>query len=108
MVGLSFLWTALESLTYHRMLRRRLALGLADPVVVNRFLLWALSGLALVALCGGIGASILAGYAPLRDGPPLLCIGGASVVASVTWYLAFLPPAGYVRFLRRRVGTEAG
>jgi hypothetical protein len=102
MVSLSFLWTAVESLDYHRMLRRRLALGLADPVVVNRFLLWAFSGFALVALCAAIMASMLAGYAPLRDGPPLLCIASGAVVASVSWYLAFLPPDAYVRFVQRR------
>ena len=32
---------AFESFRYWRMLRRRLRLGLADPVVTNRFLLWA-------------------------------------------------------------------
>src|SRR5690606_21650582 len=33
-------WVALESFAYWRAMRRRQALGLADPVVENRFLLW--------------------------------------------------------------------
>jgi hypothetical protein len=33
-------WVAAESLGYWSKQRRRLALGLADPVVTNRFLLW--------------------------------------------------------------------
>jgi hypothetical protein len=101
-LALGFLWTAVESLTYHALLRRRLALGLADPVVTNRFLLWGLSGLATVALSATVAASLLAGHAPLRDTPPLVCIALAGVVSAGTWYLAFLPPAPYLRFLRRR------
>src|SRR5512134_1720103 len=34
-----FLWTAAEAFHHHGRLRRRAALGLADPVVVNRMLL---------------------------------------------------------------------
>lgn len=45
LVGVSYAWTAAESLRYWGLLRRRLVLGLADPLVANRFLLWALSGL---------------------------------------------------------------
>jgi hypothetical protein len=37
---LVFLWVAAESLRYWGLLRRRLQLGLADPLVANRFLLW--------------------------------------------------------------------
>ena len=39
-----FLWSAIEAFRYHAMLRRRLALGLTDAVVTNRFLLWGLTG----------------------------------------------------------------
>ncbi len=37
---LAFPWMAIESFRYWRMLRRREALGLAEPLVTNRFLLW--------------------------------------------------------------------
>jgi len=42
MVGYAgcFLWTALEGFHHHRMALRRLALGLTDPIVANRFFLW--------------------------------------------------------------------
>src|SRR5262249_16178730 len=33
-------WMSVESFRYGAMLRRRLRLGLADPLVANRFLLW--------------------------------------------------------------------
>ena len=40
-VGLG--WACAESWRYHRMLRRRMAIGLADALVTDRFRLWALS-----------------------------------------------------------------
>jgi hypothetical protein len=107
MACISFLWTGVESLAYYRMLRRRRALGLADPVVMNRFLLWAASGFAAVAVCGSVVASMLAGYAPLRDAPPLIGIASAAIVTSVAWYLAVLPPEAYLRFIRRRAVARA-
>jgi hypothetical protein len=36
----AFVWAAVESFRYHAALRRRLRIGLADPVLVNRFWLW--------------------------------------------------------------------
>ena len=47
----SSLWGAAESLRYFSMMRRRAKLGLADPLVTNRFLLWGLGiGAAMVGL----------------------------------------------------------
>ena len=43
MVVLAFAWGGFEALRYFFLLRRRQALGLADPVVTNRFLLWAIA-----------------------------------------------------------------
>jgi hypothetical protein len=101
-VAAAFAWSAMESLRYHARLRRRLALGLADPVVVDRFALWTLSGLATVGVCTGIVGSMLAGFAPLRDAVPLVAIAAAGLTASISWYLAFLPPAAYLGWVRRR------
>jgi hypothetical protein len=98
--ALAFLWTGIESLVYHSRLQRRLALGLADPVVVNRFLLWGVSALAAVAMCSVLVASVLQGRAPVRDPVAQIAMGSASVVVSVAWYLAFLPPKRYVRHVR--------
>jgi hypothetical protein len=101
-LALVFAWTGAESLVYCEKLRRRLALGLGDPVVANRVLLWAIAAAATVILCLLIAACMLAGQAPLRHGLPLAAIGTAAVVASTCWTLAFLPPAAYLALLRRR------
>lgn len=108
LVALAFVWSSAESLRYHARLRRRLALGLADPVVVNRFLLWGISGVATVVMLGMIVACILAGQAPLRDPLPMTAIAAAGNVASASWYLAFLPPPGYLRWVRRRATILPG
>ena len=42
--GVWYGWTAFESLRCYVLGRRRQALGLSDPVVVNRFLIWGLMG----------------------------------------------------------------
>jgi hypothetical protein len=101
-LALVFAWTGVESLAYYARLRRRAVLGLADPVVANRVLLWAIAGFATVVLSAVIAACMRAGLAPLRHGLPLAAIGSAAMVASTCWWLAFLPPAGYPEAIRRR------
>lgn len=104
-LALSFLWTAVESFRYYDRLRRRVALGLADPVVANRFLLWALAGLAVVIVCGAVAASMLLGIPPMVNPLPLACIAFAAIAVSVCWTLAFLPPERYLEILRRGVAS---
>jgi hypothetical protein len=106
-VALVFSWSAAESLLRHALLRRRLRLGLADPVVANRFLLWGVSGVATVVLCASVVASMLAGLAPMRHPIPLASIALAAVLASIGWLLAFLPPRAYLDRLRARAAAGA-
>jgi len=101
-VAAGFTWTAAESLHYHALLRRRMALGLADPAVANRFLLWALGGVATALLCVALIACMRAGLAPLRHTVPLAIISVAGIATSIAWSLAFLPPAAYLRWVRAR------
>ena len=101
-LALAFAWTGCEAWAYHRRLHRQLALGLGDPVVANRMLLWAAAGFATVLMCGAIAACMLAGLAPLRHALPLAAIALSSLCASTCWLLAFFPPASYLAALRRR------
>ncbi|MDP6540081.1 MAG: hypothetical protein QF410_11105 [Planctomycetota bacterium] len=106
----SYLWCFVESRRYGQLMRRRLALGLADPVVANRFSLWAVwtgglcSALGVVLVLRvlgrivGVGADALPLFlAPLRLA--LLLIVSVSVAAI---WLSFFPPAAYQRWLRAR------
>ena len=54
-LGLYYVWTAFEGFRYYGMMKKRMALGLADAVVTNRFLLWALCGLVSLTWNARVG-----------------------------------------------------
>ena len=95
-----FAWSGVSAFGYYRSMRKQLALGLADPVVVNRMLLWSLIGIVCVATAGSAGILLAVGGPALREfvQPLLTALGG--VVASVLLWLAFAPPHRFVEYLR--------
>lgn len=95
-----FLWTAAEAFSLHGRLRKQLALGLSDPVVVNRVLLWGVVGLGGVAAAGAPVVASLLGASVSTHVPTRLVCALATVVSSVAAQLAFLPPAAYLRWVR--------
>ena len=103
---LAFAWPAWESLRYRGQLRRRLSLGLAEPLVANRFLLWGIacsSSVFASVLNAGIAAS---GQNILEHTPVLVVSSLAGILNTVLLILAFLPPPWYVRFIEGRSETE--
>jgi hypothetical protein len=109
MIGYSgcFLWSAVEGLVQHAHARRRMALGLADAVVTNRFLLWGVFGLTATGInLASITANAL-GVDPTRSPIVLIPLGVLGLAASVAMYLAFLPPAGYLQLVRARTAARA-
>lgn len=97
------LWSAGESLRYWRMMRRRLRLGLADPLVTNRFFLWGLAaGAAGLGSAIGLAAQIATGRPPLEIGWLMLSSSLHGLVAAVAMWLAFLPLPFYRRLLESR------
>jgi hypothetical protein len=95
----AFGWSGVESLRHYGRLRRRRALGLWDPVVANRFLLWGIGGVAMVAMAATIAGLLAAGRAVLLDPTALAVMAVCGVVMSATWMLTFVPPAAYCRWL---------
>lgn len=97
----AFVWAAASGFHHYAMQRRRLALGLADPVIVNRFLLWGLYGVCTTALMlSGLAGSLLAvegGQRPLATSLPLSAFG---IACAVCMGLAFFPPEAYLRRIR--------
>jgi len=91
------LWVALEGGLYHSRLRKRSALGLAEPLIVNRFLLWTIQGVLslanmLVALCIMLtGQNVVASTLSIA----LTSLGG--LAGAVLTVLIFMPPAWYLR-----------
>jgi hypothetical protein len=84
------------------MARRRLALGLSDPVMVNRFILWGISSVAAALLCGGLILCALANWVIVRDPVPLTILAATGSITCLTGSLTFFPPRVYQEYLRSR------
>ena len=96
-----FFWTAGEAFQLHGRLRKQRALGLVDPVVVNRVLLWGVVGIGGVAAAGAPVVASLLGASVSTHVPTRLVCALATVVSSVAIQLAFLPPASYLRWVQQ-------
>jgi hypothetical protein len=101
-------WLSIESLVYWSRMRRRLRLGLADPVVTNRFLLWGLgSSAAFFGSALGFLVIALTGINSSRIPSLNLIVSLHGLVAAITWWFAFQPPAAYVRWIQDRARHHA-
>lgn len=101
-ISFSFGWGCWEPWSYYKRMRRRLVLGLADPLVADRIRLYA------VAMGLGVVTNLIGWVYRLYDiemindplGGPILAVLAGS--AGVAMWLAFLPPRIYrERVLRR-------
>lgn len=105
--GIVFAWMSAESLQYYRLMRKRQRLGLADPVVTNRFGVWGVSAGASSLLIAGLLSvqltrNILLGDEPLSSA----LISATGLVNTVGWWLTFMPPAAYTRWLKDPTAKE--
>ena len=100
---LCFGWMSCEGFTEWWKSRRRLALGLSDPVVSNRLLMWGVFGASTTSLCAVLLAMLLTHQptvtSPLAQSAQALF----GVVSSGAATLAFFPPPAYLAKLRRLV-----
>jgi hypothetical protein len=101
-ITLSYGWCFVECGRYHLLLRRRLRIGLSDPVVTDRFGLYAAAtGMAVVTNSVGqlywwLGREMLTD----QIGSLLLVVLGSG--STVLMWLAFLPPRAYLARVRAR------
>ena len=96
----SFAWVAYESLRYAAMLRRREALGLAEPMMVHRFRCWGVSAGAT-----GTAYVIYLTFVVRESLPPApvqLVLGLLGTIAALGLFVAFFPP----RFVERAVASR--
>ena len=99
-VIVAYLWTAWESLRYRAMALRRLRLGMGDPVVCNRLLLWGVMGLTSSSgVVLNIGAASL-GLDLATSPGVLLCSSATGMTQTIVLVLAFFPPHRYLEWVR--------
>jgi hypothetical protein len=107
LISVCYGWGFLECARYYRMLRRRAAIGLGDPVVTDRFRLYAI-GTLLAVIVNVVGQVFWwRGVEMLTDplGSLLLALLGTG--SSVLMCLAFIPPRAYLERVRMRAGAAA-
>jgi len=101
-------WGTWECFRYFGMMKRRVALGLADPVIAHQFQLWGWSGVGVVAsVLVGVYASYGLAMNVLLWPVGLFLLSAFGLLSALTMWCAFFPPA----FYRRRVSSrqpEAG
>ena len=102
---LYYIWTAYEGFRYYRMMKKRMALGLADAVLTNRFLLWGFAGIVSLAW-NSVSAVCLALGIDLRSALPVFTTSLGGFANTVLLVLIFMPPAAYTRWVMR--STRAG
>lgn len=103
-----YAWIGVEAALAYSAANKRARLGLAEPVLANRFLLWAFFGLlatmssiALVPLYIEVEAT---GVWPAWGD---YFVGGLEFAGMIALWLAFFPPAAYLRWIDRRAAPAA-
>jgi len=102
------LWLTAEGLIHHRSARRRLRIGLSDPHVCNRFLLWGLFG-AFQLGAGFVVLGMNAAYAAAGEVSAAMdvLLGGVEIASLTMVWLAFAPPAFYRRWIEYLAAADA-
>ena len=104
-------WIVGEALHFRAQLRRRLALGLCEPIVVERVLLWAVGALAraiLILMAPVTNALIQAPETRAAATAPLLVLAALLIAAAcAAFWLMLAPSDGYKRWVERRYAARA-
>jgi hypothetical protein len=100
-------WRPVAALDCHARLRKRLALGLADPVATNRVWLWGVAGsITGVSSLFVVAITLMGVWAmPARTTAAIATVLMAATDATLSW-LAFVPPKRYVEWVKARSPVE--
>lgn len=116
----AMLWVAIESFRYYAAQRKRLRLGLSDPILANRFLLWAIwSATGFLTLAADLVARLVYVWMAGTSSEividvirPLVLVTITitmllGVSSATTLFLTFFAPARYRDWLQARAYGEA-
>lgn len=103
-----YVWGVASGLWYYVQLRKRMRLGLADPVIAQQVLLWAIASGTAIGLTGTIMVYQYGlGYSPLDSMAGMTWLAGFGFAAGTTLYLAFFPPTFYRQWIMARAEGPA-
>jgi hypothetical protein len=107
----AFAWASFEPFVYYTNARRRVRLGLTDPVVANRFLLWSIwasASLVVLATTTVDGfLMVMRGPDPVRQLWVIAILIVAALPCGVAMWLTFFPPPAYRRWIAARATRAA-
>lgn len=97
--ALALVWAGAESFRYYGLMRRREALGLAEPLVTNRFMLWGIA--ATVGAISAAVSGVMIAMGAQSAGPFIaglrMVMAGFGMLSAASLWLAFFPPEAYRR-----------
>jgi hypothetical protein len=105
MIG-CFAWMSFESFGHFRMMQRRHRIGLAEPALANRFLLWGMAGAAAALVVTGTTVNWFVFPRGTVGAPIVLMQSILGLVGAVLIWLTFYPPRALEGLLLQR--SEAG
>jgi hypothetical protein len=106
--GAAYALNGWASARYWQMLRRRLSLGLVDPVVVNRILLWSAAAWAItLQYLYSTMAVVVTGESSVT-GLGIALVSSLGLIAAGTILMAFFPPRAYLLWLERSSPQAVG
>jgi len=100
-IGTYPLWTAAEAIRYWKLMRKRVALNLANPLVANRFLLWTIASMSTVASIWLVEVPTFLGFERMSAAAEhvtqitMLWTSGFGIATIGTYWLTFFPPTWY-------------
>ena len=103
-----FGWCALEALRHYAQLRRRVRVGLAEPVAALQILFWGVAGCSMLLFTATTVAAIFVLHVhPLEMLTGVLLITASALATSTSMWCAFFPPAALRRRAEARAAAEA-
>jgi hypothetical protein len=104
---LPFGWAAAEAFKQYLQARRRVSIGLCEPSVCNRMLLWSLFGAFQFTSClVVVGQYAAFERANVWSSSWDLLYSGVTLSALVVMWIAFFPPKFYVRLINASVAKS--
>jgi hypothetical protein len=102
-------WVTVEAALCHRSASRRAKVGLGDPVIMNRYLLFALfGGFQVLACLSDILLGIDFAVNQAASGSADLLLGASELAGIAALWLAFFPPSAYLKWVIGSNPVEEG